>query len=129
MANRFILNERSYHGKGAIQEIAGEVTSRGLKKALLCTDPDLLKFGVTKKVTDVLDAAGLAYQVYSEIKPNPTIENVKDGVEAAKAAQADYIIAIGGGSSMESSPTWRRTASSSVWTPTTSPWWPSLTRT
>ena len=101
MANRFILNERSYHGKGAIQEIAGEVTSRGLKKALLCTDPDLLKFGVTKKVTDVLDAAGLAYQVYSEIKPNPTIENVKDGVEAAKAAQADYIIAIGGGSSME----------------------------
>ena len=101
MANRFILNERSYHGKGAIQEIAGEVTSRGLKKALLCTDPDLLKFGVTKKVTDLLDAAGLAYQVYSEIKPNPTIENVKDGVEAAKAAQADYIIAIGGGSSMD----------------------------
>ena len=101
MANRFILNERSYHGKGAIQEIAGEVTSRGLKKALLCTDPDLLKFGVTKKVTDVLDAAGLAYQVYSEIKPNPTIENVKDGVEVAKAAQADYIIAIGGGSSMD----------------------------
>ena len=101
MANRFILNERSYHGKGAIQEIAGEVTSRGLKKALLCTDPDLLKFGVTKKVTDVLDAAGLAYQLYSEIKPNPTIENVKDGVEAAKAAQADYIIAIGGGSSMD----------------------------
>ena len=101
MANRFILNERSYHGKGAIQEIAGEVTSRGLKKALLCTDPDLLKFGVTKKVTDVLDAAGLAYQIYSEIKPNPTIENVKDGVEAAKAAQADYIIAIGGGSSMD----------------------------
>ncbi len=101
MANRFILNDRSYHGKGAIQEIAGEVTSRGLKKALLCTDPDLLKFGVTKKVTDVLDAAGLAYQVYSEIKPNPTIENVKDGVEAAKAAQADYIIAIGGGSSMD----------------------------
>ena len=101
MANRFILNERSYHGKGAIQEIAGEVTSRDLKKALLCTDPDLLKFGVTKKVTDVLDAAGLAYQVYSEIKPNPTIENVKDGVEAAKAAQADYIIAIGGGSSMD----------------------------
>mgnify|MGYP001622983573 FL=1 len=101
MANRFILNERSYHGKGAIQEIAGEVTSRGLKKALLCTDPDLLKFGVTKKVTDVLDAAGLAYQVYSEIKPNPTIENVKGGVEAAKAAQADYIIAIGGGSSMD----------------------------
>ena len=101
MANRFILNERSYHGKGAIQEIAGEVTSRGLKKALLCTDPDLLKFGVTKKVTDVLEAAGIAYDIYSDIKPNPTIENVKDGVEAAKAAQADYIIAIGGGSSMD----------------------------
>ena len=101
MANRFILNETSYHGKGAIQEIAGEVKARGLEKALVCSDPDLLKFGVTKKVTDVLDAAGLAYQVYSEIKPNPTIENVKDGVEAAKAAQADYIIAIGGGSSMD----------------------------
>ena len=101
MANRFVLNERSYHGKGAIQEIAGEVKSRGLQKALVCSDPDLLKFGVTKKVTDVLDATGLAYQVYSEIKPNPTIENVKDGVEAAKAAQADYIIAIGGGSSMD----------------------------
>ena len=101
MANRFILNERSYHGKGAIQEIAGEVTSRGLQKALVCSDPDLLKFGVTQKVTDVLDAAGIAYEVYSEIKPNPTIENVKDGVEAAKAAQADCIIAIGGGSSMD----------------------------
>ena len=101
MANRFVLNERSYHGKGAIQEIAGEVTSRGLQKALVCSDPDLLKFGVTKKVTDVLDAAGIAYEVYSEIKPNPTIENVKDGVEAAKAAQADCIIAIGGGSSMD----------------------------
>lgn len=101
MANRFVLNERSYHGKGAIQEIAGEVKSRGLQKALVCSDPDLLKFGVTKKVTDVLDAAGIAYEVYSEIKPNPTIENVKDGVEAAKAAQADCIIAIGGGSSMD----------------------------
>ena len=101
MANRFVLNERSYHGKGAIQEIAGEVKSRGLQKALVCSDPDLLKFGVTQKVTDVLDAAGIAYEVYSEIKPNPTIENVKDGVEAAKAAQADCIIAIGGGSSMD----------------------------
>ena len=101
MANRFVLNERSYHGKGAIQEIAGEVTSRGLQKALVCSDPDLLKFGVTQKVTAVLDAAGIAYEVYSEIKPNPTIENVKDGVEAAKAAQADCIIAIGGGSSMD----------------------------
>ena len=101
MANRFVLNERSYHGKGAIQEIAGEVKSRGLQKALVCSDPDLLKFGVTQKVTAVLDAAGIAYEVYSEIKPNPTIENVKDGVEAAKAAQADCIIAIGGGSSMD----------------------------
>ena len=103
MANRFILNERSYHGKGAIQEIAGEVTSRGLKKALLCTDPDLLKFGVTKKVTDVLDAAGIAYDIYSEIKPNPTIQNVQDGVEALKKSGADCIIAIGGGSSMDTS--------------------------
>ena len=101
MANRFILNETSYHGKGAIQEIPAEVKNRGLQKALVCSDPDLLKFGVTQKVTDVLDAAGIAYEVYSEIKPNPTIENVKDGVEAAKAAQADCIIAIGGGSSMD----------------------------
>ena len=73
MANRFVLNERSYHGKGAIQEIAGEVTSRGLQKALVCSDPDLLKFGVTQKVTAVLDAAGIAYEVYSEIKPNPPL--------------------------------------------------------
>ena len=101
MANRFVLNERSYHGKDAIQEIAGEVKSRGLQKALVCSDPALLKFGVTQKVTAVLDQAGIAYEVYSEIKPNPTIENVKDGVEAAKAAQADCIIAIGGGSSMD----------------------------
>ena len=101
MANRFVLNERSYHGKGAIQEIAGEVKSRGLQKALVCSDPDLLKFGVTQKVTGVLDEAGIAYEIYSEIKPNPTIENVKDGVEAAQAAQADCIIAIGGGSSMD----------------------------
>ena len=78
MANRFVLNERSYHGKGAIQEIAGEVKSRGLNKALVCSDPDLLKFGVTKKVTDVLDEAGIAYDIYSEIKPNPTIQNVQD---------------------------------------------------
>ena len=101
MANRFILNETSYHGKGAIQEIAGEVKARGLEKALVCSDPDLLKFGVTKKVTDVLDQAGIAYDIYSEIKPNPTIENVKDGVEACKKAGADCIIAIGGGSSMD----------------------------
>ena len=103
MANRFVLNERSYHGKGAIQEIAGEVTSRGLKKALVCSDPDLLKFGVTKKVTDVLDQAGIAYDIYSEIKPNPTIQNVQDGVEALKKSGADCIIAIGGGSSMDTS--------------------------
>ena len=103
MANRFVLNERSYHGKGAIQEIAGEVTSRGLKKALVCSDPDLLKFGVTKKVTDVLDEAGIAYDIYSEIKPNPTIQNVQDGVEALKKSGADCIIAIGGGSSMDTS--------------------------
>ena len=101
MANRFVLNERSYHGKGAIAEIAGEVTSRGLKKALVCSDPDLLKFGVTKKVTDVLDEAGIAYDIYSDIKPNPTIQNVQDGVEALKKSQADCIIAIGGGSSMD----------------------------
>ena len=101
MANRFILNETSYHGKGAIQEIAGEVKARGLEKALVCSDPDLLKFGVTKKVTDVLDQTGVAYEIYSEIKPNPTIENVKDGVEACKKAGADCIIAIGGGSSMD----------------------------
>ena len=101
MANRFVLNERSYHGKGAIQEIAGEVTSRGLKKALVCSDPDLLKFGVTKKVTDVLDEAGIAYDIYSEIKPNPTIKNVQDGVEAYKTSCADCIVTIGGGSSMD----------------------------
>ncbi|HJB97861.1 MAG TPA: lactaldehyde reductase [Candidatus Acutalibacter pullicola] len=103
MANRFVLNERSYHGKGAIQEIAGEVTSRGLKKALVCSDPDLLKFGVTKKVTDVLDAAGIAYEIYDQIKPNPTIQNVQEGVEACKKAQADCLIAIGGGSAMDTS--------------------------
>ena len=103
MANRFVLNERSYHGKGAIQEIAGEVKSRGLKKALVCSDPDLLKFGVTKKVTDVLDEAGIAYDIYDQIKPNPTIQNVQDGVEALKKSGADCIIAIGGGSSMDTS--------------------------
>ena len=101
MVSRIVLNTISYHGHGAIENIVPELTARGYKKAFVCSDPDLIKFGVTKKVTDVLDAAGLAYQVYSEIKPNPTIENVKDGVEAAKAAQADYIIAIGGGSSMD----------------------------
>jgi len=101
MANRFILNETSYHGKGAIQNIPAEVKARALKKAFVCTDPDLLKFGVTKKVTDVLDEAALPYEIYSNIKPNPTIENVTTGVEAYKACGADYIIAIGGGSSMD----------------------------
>ena len=101
MANRFVLNEISYHGAGAIQAIATEAQGRKFKKALVCSDPDLIKFGVTKKVTDVLDAAGLAYEIYSNIKPNPTIENVQSGVEAFKAAEADYIVAIGGGSSMD----------------------------
>ena len=101
MANRFVLNETSYHGKGAIQEIANEVRGRGFKKAFVCSDPDLLKFGVTKKVTDVLENAGIPYEIYSEIKPNPTIENVQTGVAAFKASGADCIIAIGGGSSMD----------------------------
>ena len=101
MANRFILNETSYHGAGAIKEIATEAKARAFKKALVCSDPDLIKFGVTKKVTDVLDGAGLAYEIYSNIKPNPTIENVQQGVAAFKAAGADYLIAIGGGSSMD----------------------------
>ena len=101
MANRFILNETSYHGKGAIKEIATEVKSRGFKKAFVCSDPDLLRFGVTKKVTDVLDENKIVYEVYSEIKPNPTIENVKHGVAAYKKSGADCIIAIGGGSSMD----------------------------
>ena len=101
MANRFVLNETSYHGAGAIQEIATEAKGRGFSKALVCSDPDLIKFGVTAKVTDVLDNAGLAYEVYSNIKANPTIENVQLGVEAFKNAGADYIVAIGGGSSMD----------------------------
>ncbi len=101
MANRFILNETSYHGAGAIQSIADEVKARGLKKALVCSDPDLVKFGVTKKVLDVLDGANLTYELYSNIKPNPTIENVQAGVAAFKAAEADYLVAIGGGSSMD----------------------------
>ena len=101
MANRFVLNETSYHGKGAIEAIPTEAKARGFKKALVCSDPDLIKFGVTKKVTDLLDEAGLAYEVYSNIKPNPTIENVQSGVKALHDAGADYIIAIGGGSSMD----------------------------
>lgn len=101
MANRFVLNETSYHGAGAIQEIAGEAQRRNFKKALVCSDPDLIKFGVTAKVTGVLDKAGLPYEIYSNIKANPTIENVQQGVEAFKKAEADYIVAIGGGSSMD----------------------------
>ena len=101
MANRFVLNETSYHGKGAIVAIADEIKARGFKKAFVCSDPDLIKFGVTKKVTDILDNAEIAYEVYSNIKPNPTIENVQTGVEAFKNAGADCIVAIGGGSSMD----------------------------
>ena len=98
---RFVLNETSYHGKGAINEIAPEIQARGFEKAFVCSDPDLIKFGVTKKVTDVLDAANIAYSVFSDIKPNPTIENVQNGVKAFKASGADCIVAIGGGSSMD----------------------------
>lgn len=101
MSNRFVLNETSYHGAGAIQEIAPEVKGRGFKKCFVCSDPDLIKFGVTKNVTDVLDGASVPYEIYSEIKPNPTVENVKSGVAAFKASGADCIIAIGGGSSMD----------------------------
>lgn len=101
MANRFVLNETSYHGAGAIQEIATEAKGRNFQKALVCSDPDLIQFGVTAKVTEVLDKAGLAYEIYSNIKANPTIENVQIGVDAFKKADADYIIAIGGGSSMD----------------------------
>lgn len=101
MANRFVLNETSYHGKGAIQEIATEVKGRGFKKCFVCSDPDLIKFNVTKKVTDVLDANLIDYEIYSKIKANPTVENVKTGVETFKASGADCIIAIGGGSSMD----------------------------
>ena len=101
MANRFVLNETSYHGKGAIQAIATEIQARGFKKAFVCSDPDLIKFEVTKKVTDILDAASIAYDLFSDIKPNPTIENVQNGVAAYKASGADCIVAIGGGSSMD----------------------------
>ena len=101
MANRIVLNEISYHGAGAIREIPGEVKGRGLTKAFVCSDPDLVKFKVTDKVLDVLKEAGLSYELYSDIKPNPTIENVQTGVAAFKASGADYIIAIGGGSSMD----------------------------
>ena len=101
MVNRFVLNAISYHGKGAIKEIPALVAAKGFKKAFIATDPDLVKFGVTGKVTALLDEAGMAYEVYSDIKPNPTIENVKSGVAAYKALGADYMITIGGGSSMD----------------------------
>ena len=101
MANRIVLNTISYHGAGAIKEIPGELQRRGFKKVFVCTDPDLVKFGVSTKVTDLLDEAGIAYSVYSDIKPNPTIQNVTDGVEAFKAAEADSIVTIGGGSAMD----------------------------
>ena len=101
MANRIVLNETSYHGAGAIENIATEAKARAFKKAFVCSDPDLVKFGVTKKVLDVLDKAGLEYELYSDIKPNPTIENVLSGVKAFKASGADYLVAVGGGSSMD----------------------------
>ena len=101
MSNRLVLNETSYHGKGAIQEIAVEVKRRGFKKAFVCSGPTIFKHGVTKKVTDVLDQAGCAYEVYTNIKENPTIENVQNGVEEYKKSGADFIIAIGGGSPMD----------------------------
>lgn len=101
MPNRIILNNVSYHGKGAIQAIPAEVKARGFKKAFVCSDPDLVKFNVTKKVTDLLDANNLEYVIYSNIKPNPTIENVQTGVEEFKKSGADYIISVGGGSSMD----------------------------
>ena len=101
MSNRIVLNETSYHGAGCIKEIIGEVERRGLNKAFVCSDPDLIKFKVTDKVLNVLKGAELAYELYSDIKPNPTIENVKNGVAAYKKSGADYIIAIGGGSSMD----------------------------
>ena len=101
MVNRFVLNGISYHGAGAIKEIPGIIKSKGFQKAFVASDPDLVKFGVTAKVTELLDAENLAYEIYSDIKPNPTIENVKAGVAAYKASGADYMITIGGGSSMD----------------------------
>ena len=99
--NRFVLNETSYHGKGAINAIPEEIKNRGFQKVLVASDPDLVKFGVTKKVTDILDQAGIAYVLFSDIKPNPTVKNVQAGVKAFKEAGADCLIAIGGGSSMD----------------------------
>ena len=101
MANRIMLNQTSYHGAGAIAEVVNEAKAGGFHKAFVCTDPDLIRFHVASKVTDLLDQAGHAYEMYSDIKANPTIENVQHGVQAFKDAGADYIIAIGGGSSMD----------------------------
>ncbi len=101
MADRIVLNTISYHGAGAIQEIVGEVQRGGYKHIFVCTDPDLVKFGVTSKVTDLLEKNDIQFTVYKEIKPNPTIQNVQDGVAAFKGCNADAIIAVGGGSSMD----------------------------
>ena len=101
MANKIVLNETSYHGAGAIKEITVEAKNRGFKKAFVCSDPDLVKFNVTSKVTDLLKAENMEFEVYSDIQPNPTIENVQNGVAAFKKSGADYIISIGGGSSMD----------------------------
>lgn len=101
MANRFVLNETSYHGKGAINEIATEIKARNFKKAFVCSDPDLVKLGISKKVTDILEKEGIPYEIYSDIKPNPTIENVQFGVYAFNKSEADCIVAIGGGSSID----------------------------
>ena len=103
MADRIVLNTISYHGYGAIENIVPELTNRGYRKAFVASDPDLIRFGVTKKVTDLMEKAGFAYEVFSDIKPNPTIENVQNGVAAFKASGADCIVAIGGGSSMDTS--------------------------
>lgn len=101
MVNRFILNEVSYFGPGARKELPEVANRLGLKKALVVTDKGLVKFGVAKMVTDVLDEAGIPYEIYSEVKPNPTVTNVKQGVDAFAASGADFIVAIGGGSSMD----------------------------
>ena len=101
MVKSFILNGVSYHGRGAVKEIPGILKSKGFKKAFIASDPDLIKFGVTKKVTDLLDEAGFAYEIYSDIKPNPTIENVQSGVAAYQKSGADCMISIGGGSSID----------------------------
>ena len=101
MANRFVLNETSYHGKGAIKEIINEIKARGFGKVLVCVDPDLIKFGVAAKVTDLLDQAKIPYEIFSQVKANPTVANVQAGVASFKASKADAIVAIGGGSAMD----------------------------